>query len=197
MANPSASEVGSAAAPALRLDSDDFTLFGLPQRFTLARADIDDAWRRLQAATHPDRHAHAGAAAQRVAMQWTLRVNEAHQRLKDPVRRAALLCELRGAPVQAETHTAMPPAFLQQQLQWREELEEASTPAALQALEAALDAAERACHARLAGLLDAADAPAALDGATSPARQAAAEVRALMFMSRFRQDIERQLDRLA
>lgn len=197
MANPSAFELGSAAAPALRLDSDDFTLFGLPRRFTLARTDIDDAWRRLQAATHPDRHAHAGAAAQRVAMQWTLRVNEAHQRLKDPVRRAAMLCELRGVPVQAETHTAMPPAFLQQQLEWREELEEASTPAALQALEGALDAAERACHARLAGLLDAADAAAAQEGAINPARQAAAEVRALMFMSRFRQDIERQLDRLA
>jgi len=197
VANPSASEVGSAAAPALRLDSDDFTLFGLPQRFTLALADIDNAWRRLQVVAHPDRHAYAGAAAQRVAMQWALRVNEAHQRLKDPVRRAALLCELRGVPVQAETHTAMPPSFLQQQLQWREELEEASTPAALQGLEAALDEAEHACLARLARLLDAADAESAQDGVIGPTRQAAAEVRALMFMSRFRQDIERQLDRLA
>lgn len=197
MANPSASEVGSAAAPALRLDSDDFTLFGLPQRFSLARQDIDAAWRRLQAITHPDRHAQAGAAAQRVAMQWAVRVNEAHQRLKDPVRRAALLCELQGVPIQAETNTAMPAAFLQQQLQWREQLEEATTQADLHALQAALDTAEHASHARLAALLDAAD-PAAAGGDASPAaEQAAAEVRGLMFTNRFRQDVERQLDRLA
>jgi len=195
VANPSASEQEPAAAPALRLDSDDFTLFGLPRRFTLARADIDGAWRRLQAATHPDRHAQAGAAAQRLAMQWTVRVNEAHQRLKDPIQRAALLCELRGVPVQAQTNTAMPAAFLQQQLQWREQLEEAATPAELQALETALEQAERTRHARLAELLDAGDDPAAAEPRAAVA--AAGEVCALMFLARFRQDVERQLDRLA
>jgi molecular chaperone HscB len=36
---------------------------------------------------HPDRFAAQGAAAQRVAMQWSVRVNEAYQRLKDPLQR--------------------------------------------------------------------------------------------------------------
>ncbi|WP_163768973.1 Fe-S protein assembly co-chaperone HscB, partial [Providencia stuartii] len=79
------------------------------------------------AEVHPDRFASEGAAAQRVAMQWAMRVNEGYQRLKDPLKRAAYLCELRGAPVQAENNTAMPPAFLMQQMAWREALDDAIT----------------------------------------------------------------------
>jgi molecular chaperone HscB len=45
-------------------------------------------------------------------MQWSVRINEAYQRLKDPLRRAAYLCELRGAPINAENNTAMPRTFL-------------------------------------------------------------------------------------
>jgi molecular chaperone HscB len=190
-------EPAAAAPAALRLDSDDFTLFGLPRRFTLARTEIDGAWRRLQAATHPDRHVHAGASAQRLAMQWAVRVNEAHQRLKDPVRRAALLCELHGVPVQAETHTAMPPAFLHQQLQWREQLEEATSLGELQAVESTLDDAERACHQRLAELLDALENAALRPAMAEAIHQAAGEVRALMFMTRFRQEVDRRLEQMA
>ena len=135
---------------------------------------------------HPDRFAGDGAAAQRIAMQWAVRVNEAYQRLKDPLRRAAYLCERRGAPIQAENNTAMPAAFLMQQMQWREALEEAAGAADIEALEAEVAAAERAMTAELTRLLDeAGDAPSA-----------AAEVRALMFVTRFRQDIERRLDAL-
>ena len=74
---------------------------------------------------HPDRFAAEGAAAQRVAMQWAVRVNEAYQRLKDPLKRAAYLCELHGAPIDAENNTAMPRDFLMQQMEWREALDDA------------------------------------------------------------------------
>jgi len=170
----------------MRLDDDDFTLFGLPERHALDRADLDARWRRLQAEVHPDRHAGDCASAQRIAMQWAVRVNEAYQRLKDPLRRAAYLCERRGAAIQAENNTAMPAAFLMQQMQWREALEEAAGAAEVESLEAEVAAAEREMLADVARLLDVAgDAPAA-----------AAEVRALMFVNRFRQDIERRLDAL-
>jgi len=170
----------------MKLDDDDFTLFGLPERHALDRADLDARWRRLQAEVHPDRFAGEGAAAQRIAMQWALRVNEAYQRLKDPLRRAAYLCERRGAPIRAHDNTAMPAAFLMQQMQWREALEEAAGAAAVERLEAEVVAAERTMLDEVARLLD----------DQGDAAAAAAEVRALMFVDRFRQDIERRLDAL-
>ena len=108
----------------MNIDADDFTLLGLHKGFALERSQLDAAWKALQARVHPDRFAAEGGAAQRLAMQWAVRVNEAHQRLKDPLKRAAYLCELAGVPVQSESNTAMPGAFLMQQMQWREELED-------------------------------------------------------------------------
>ncbi|MBZ8141461.1 Fe-S protein assembly co-chaperone HscB [Rubrivivax gelatinosus] len=170
----------------MKLDDDDFTLLGLPQRHAIDRAALDSAWRRLQGEVHPDRFAAQGAAAQRLAMQWAVRVNEAYQRLKEPLPRAAYLCELRGAAVDAERNTAMPAAFLMQQMAWREALEDAAGLAAVEALDAEVAAAERALLADVARRLD----------DEGDAVAAAADVRALMFVNRFRQDIERRLDTL-
>ena len=168
----------------MKLSDDDFTLFGLPQRQALQRAEIDARRRDLQAQVHPDRFASEGAAAQRLAMQWAVRVNEAWQRLKDPLSRAAYLCELRGVPVAAESNTAMPAAFLVQQMEWREALEEAAAGADVERLDQAVQRDERAMLAELTVLLDERNDTAA----------AAAQVRALMFVARFRQDIARRLD---
>ena len=170
----------------MKLSDDDFTLFGLPHRHALDRADIDARRRELQARVHPDRFASEGTAAQRLAMQWAVRVNEAYQRLKDPLSRAAYLCELRGVPVDAERNTAMPAAFLMQQMAWREALEDAAGPAEVQALDEQV--ARDECR-----MLDALSTQ--LDD-TSDTAAAAAQVRALMFVARFRQDIERRLDKL-
>ena len=170
----------------VNLGDDDFTLFGLPQRYALDRADLDARRRDLQARVHPDRFAAEGAVAQRMAMQWAVRVNEAWQRLKDPLTRAAYLCELRGAPIDAERNTAMPATFLMQQMSWREALEEATSLADVEALDRALTLEQGSMFAELGLLLDErADAPLAAE-----------QVRALMFVARFRQDIERRLDTL-
>jgi molecular chaperone HscB len=171
----------------LKLSDDDFTLFRLPQRFAIERTAIDARWRALQAEVHPDRHATQGPAAQRVAAQWSMRINEAHRRLRDPLVRAATLCELRGAKVDAERNTAMPPAFLQQQLAWREALDDARDVQAVRALDDGVAAQERSMLGELERLLDSDESdPAA----------AAAQVRALMFVARFREDIDRRLDAL-
>jgi molecular chaperone HscB len=168
----------------VKLSDDHFTLFGLPQRQALDRALLDARRRELQAQVHPDRFAAEGAAAQRVAMQWAVRVNEAYQVLKDPLARAAYLCAQRGVPVDAERNTAMPAEFLVQQMQWREALEEAATPEHVQQLDAQVARDECAGLARLATLLD--------DDSDTAA--AAAQVRALMFLARFREDIARRVD---
>ncbi|MFT7724281.1 MAG: Fe-S protein assembly co-chaperone HscB [Roseateles sp.] len=171
----------------MRLTDNDFQLFGLPETQAQDRAAIDARWKALQAEVHPDRFAAEGAAAQRVAMQWAMRVNEGYQRLKDPLKRAAYLCELRGAPVQAENNTAMPPAFLMQQMAWREALDDANDEAALAALDDDAAQAETAALAAVQRLLDEAG-----DIDTS-APAAASQVRALMFIQRFRADIDRRL----
>ena len=170
----------------MKITDDDFSLFGLPQSHSLDRAELDVRRRDLQARVHPDRFASEGAAAQRMAMQWAVRVNEAHQRLKDPLSRAAYLCELRGVPVDAERNTAMPAAFLMQQMAWREALDDAAGAAEVQALDDAVARDESALMAALTEQLD----------HHADTLAAAAQVRALMFVARFRQDIERRLDTL-
>ena len=152
----------------MNLQSNDFELFGLPQRFAQERAAIDARWKALQREAHPDRFAAQGATAQRLAMQWSVRINEAYQRLKDPLKRAAYLCELGGAPIQAESNTAMPAAFLMEQMAWREALEEARSAAELEQL---LDA-------------------------QSDCQQAAQQVRALMFIERFASDVEARIEKM-
>ena len=170
----------------MKLNDDDFTLFGLPPRFALDRAALDDCWRALQARVHPDRFVGEGAAAQRIAMQWAVRVNEAYQRLKSPLQRGAYLCELRGAPIQAENNTAMPTSFLMQQMAWREALDDAADAAAVERLDDEVAADEKALLAELGRTLDElGDAPAA-----------AQQVRALMFVARFRSDIARRVEAL-
>lgn len=170
----------------MKLDDDHFTLFGLPPRMAQERSELDARWRQLQAGAHPDRFVSQGAAAQRVAMQWAVRINEAHACLKDPLARAAYLCELRGAAINAERNTAMPRDFLVQQMQWREALDDAHTLAQVQAIDADIAASESHLLAQVQGLLDdAQDAPAAAE-----------KVRALMFVQRFRQDIHARLEAL-
>ncbi|HEX5388742.1 MAG TPA: Fe-S protein assembly co-chaperone HscB [Burkholderiaceae bacterium] len=170
----------------MNLQSNDFVLFGLPERFEQDRATLDQRWKDLQRQVHPDRFAADAATAQRVAMQWSVRINEAYQRLKNPLKRAAYLCELRGAPIQAENNTAMPAAFLMQQMEWREALDEATSAADLQALKAQTQSSAHELTAQLAQALD-------TDG--DPTR-AAQSVRALMFVERFASEVEDRLDQL-
>lgn len=163
----------------MNLQSTDFELFGVPERFAQERDTLDARWKALQREAHPDRFAAQGVAAQRVAMQWSVRINEAYQRLKDPLKRAAYLCELHGSPVNAESNTAMPADFLMQQMAWREALDDAGDAAAVEALQAEVLAARARALSSLDWLIDEkGDYPAA-----------AAQLRALMFIERFAADL--------
>lgn len=170
----------------MNLHYSDFELFGLPQRFAQERSEIDRRWKDLQREAHPDKFAAQGASAQRAALQWSVRINEAYQRLKDPLKRARYLCEQLGAPIDAENNTSMPPEFLMEQMEWREALDEAEGEAALEELSDRVAQKRREMLARIQQLLDLeADAPAA-----------AQQVRALMFIERFAHDIEQRLAQL-
>ena len=158
----------SALPLSAQLAVSDFELFDLPAQFAQDRPQLDARWKDLQREAHPDKFASQGTAAQRVAMQWSVRINEAYQRLKDPMRRAAYLCELGGAPIQAENNTAMPAAFLMQHMAWREAMDDATE-------------VQQCAH-----LIDTAHDLAA----------AAQQLRGLMFIEKFLRDIEARMDQL-
>lgn len=167
-----------------------FALFGLPETFALDLAQLERARLAVQSQVHPDRFAAGTDRDKRLAMQWAAQANAAYLTLKNPVRRATYLCEQRGAPIQAENNTAMPADFLMQQMAWREtldELRDAADAAGLQALQAEV-LAQRA--ERLAAVRQ------ALDEENAPQR-AAEQVRALLFLDRFADELRRDSERLA
>ncbi len=165
----------------ISLQANDFELFDVPAQYAQDRAQLDARWKALQREAHPDRFAAEGAAAQRVAMQWSVRINEAYQRLKDPLKRAAYLCELQGAPVQAENNTAMPAAFLMQQMEWREAFDDArhgNDMKAMMLLEKEVQAGLKAQTANAGNAISKGDF-----------QTAAQEIRACLFLEKFLADI--------
>ena len=170
----------------MNLQSNDFELFGVNRQFAQDRTFLDMRWKELQREAHPDKFSAQGNAAQRVSMQWSVRINEAYQRVKDPLKRAAYLCELAGAPINAHSNTAMPTAFLMQQMQWREDLDEAQNDITLSALREKVEAEQRTLIEQCAQQLDVAHDYAA----------AVQSVRALMFIEKFAHDLDLAFDKL-
>jgi len=159
-----------------------FALFGLPARFDLDMAALDAAYREVQGRVHPDRFVNATDAEKRVAMQWATRANEAYQTLKHPQKRAQYLCELNGVDLQTESNTAMPMAFLMQQMEWREELGDARAAKdadALDVLDKGVRMERKSMLAEVGAQLDAGDFQKAAEG-----------VRALMFLDKFGDEVQ-------
>ncbi|MBK6907398.1 MAG: Fe-S protein assembly co-chaperone HscB [Rhodocyclaceae bacterium] len=178
-------------APDLTLASDYFALLHVPRTQAQDVAVLDAHFRELQGRVHPDKHAHATTADQRLAMQWATRVNEAYQALKHPLARARYLLGLLGHDVAVETNTAMPPEFLMAQMELREAVEDAQVGAgdtAIRQLETLLDQLHvrmRAEQAELVRLID-----------TNHDYAAACDlVRQLMFQEKLRDEIDAALDR--
>ena len=122
-------------------------------------------------------------------MQEAAFVNEAFVALKQPLERARYLLRLAGEISGEQSNVTMAPAFLMEQMEWREAIDEARQAAdcdELTALAQRLRDRERHQFERLASLLD--------DEHDYPA--AAEQVRQLMFMRRLNQDIDDALEAL-
>ncbi len=134
-----------------------FELFDLPQSYAVDRDKLDAAYRELQNTVHPDRFASQPEAEQRVAMQWATQVNEAYQTLRHPVNRGVYLLKLQGIEAFDASNTRMAPAFLMQQMEWREAIDDARATKNMDALDTLSDdlrAAHRRIEAQLAELID-------------------------------------------
>ena len=157
-----------------------FDLFGLAPAYALETDALERSYREIQSRVHPDRFAHAGDAERRASLQWTTRVNEAYRVLKDPVQRARHILELHGVDVAFETNTAMPSEFLMQQMELREALEEAKSPAALDEMRKALRQEKAKLEKQVGDAIDAKHDYAA----------AAGLVRKLQFLDRLDEEID-------
>ena len=159
-----------------------FELFALPVAFAIDASALDQAYRRVQGEVHPDKFASAGDAERRVAMQWATLANEAYQTLKSPLKRARYVCELNGVDLQIETNTSMAPAFLMQQMDWRDALDaakSAANEAALLKLDSQLKGARAAELAAIAKYID----------ESKDYASAARQVRQLTFIEKFGEEV--------
>lgn len=112
-----------------------FSLFQLPQQFSVDNTKLEKNYRILAAKCHPDKFVGKSAFEQKQAMMMAATVNEAYRILSNPLDRAAYLLKQQGIDADAPEHTHFPPEFLMQQMQWREELENAQQTTDIAAIE--------------------------------------------------------------
>jgi len=105
------------------LTSNFFELFGLPVAYDVNLNQVQQHYMDLQKQVHPDKFANGSNQEKRLSMQRTSWINEAQTTLKDPVLRAIYLLKLSGIDFSLENETTMDAAFLMQQLEMRERLE--------------------------------------------------------------------------
>jgi molecular chaperone HscB len=129
-----------------------FETLGVEPVYGLDLALLEQRHRDLSRALHPDRHAAAGAGERRLALGRAIEVNEAFRMLKDPVRRAEALLELRGVHSGEGKEPPASPALLMEVMERREALAEVRKTKDEAAL-ARLNAEVSAEAARVEGLL--------------------------------------------
>ncbi len=101
---------------------DYFSLLGLQREFQIDPAELDRRFRERSRVLHPDRFARAEARERRLSLERATRLSDAYRYLKDWRLRAGYLLKLAGTDVFVEGRTFADPDFLEEQLEWREEL---------------------------------------------------------------------------
>ena len=100
-----------------------FEIFGLKPQFRIDKQKLDEKYFEIQKKVHPDRFASASDAEKRVAQQWATLINDAYQKLSDPIQRGKVLCALRGHPIDEDSSGSISEEFLFEQLERREAID--------------------------------------------------------------------------
>lgn len=117
--------------------SDYFHRLGLPRRFAVDAAELERAYLARSRAVHPDYHLSGSSSDLNASLELSAALNEAYNNLRDPFLRAEHLLALEGGPSAGE-QKQVPPAFLAEMLDAREEIEAAKgNPGATERLELA------------------------------------------------------------
>lgn len=180
-----------AQAGKLQLNSDSFQIFDLPRVFDLDKVLLTERFHQLMHAVHPDRHVGATEVERRQAMQWSSRINEAYRQLLKPLARAQLLCEIFAGPLDV-LKTAMPPAFLMRQMQWREDFEAIGLDANRLDQVEALEAEVKLEGVQITSQFAQTSIALGQSPSVEEAKLAADLVRQWMFVEKFLDDIEQQ-----
>ena len=106
--------------------TDYFAILGLPQSCKLDRWELDSRYHKLQAQWHPDRFINESEPERKLAMQQTSLVNDAYRVLKQPLQRAEHLLELKDESADSHPARKLESAFLLEQLELREQMEQLS-----------------------------------------------------------------------
>jgi molecular chaperone HscB len=104
--------------------SDHFDRLGLPRRFVIDAGELERAYLARSRAVHPDYHLAGPSADLGASLELSAAVNEAYNTLRDPFTRAEHLLALEGGPGPGEQKD-VPPAFLMEVLDLREQVEAA------------------------------------------------------------------------
>ena len=116
-----------------------FELFNLAPSVDLDVGALEAQHRKLAMEAHPDRVTGGDAHTRRLAAERSAALNDAVKVLKDPVRRAFYVLELKGVKLdsdQAAAKVKMPMDFLEEIMEQREALEAVKATRKLEAAQA-------------------------------------------------------------
>jgi molecular chaperone HscB len=166
-----------------------FELFGLPPRFSIDLATLENAFRRLQGELHPDRHVSNTEMQRRIALQLSTTVNDAYRTLRHSTSRAQCLIDMSAQTEAKNSSATVPPAFLMAQMEWREAIESACAGQDVLELEALSRRLRIEMSTKEKDLADALDKRGDI-------QSAAMRVNELHFYERLRAEIDDALDHL-
>lgn len=99
-----------------------FEILHLPTSYDLIQVDLDQRYKELLKATHPDKFSQNSQAEQSLAIIKTAQINDAYTCLKNPVLRAEHILQLHGYRCEAEQITLKDTDFLMSQMTWRDSM---------------------------------------------------------------------------
>ncbi len=115
---------------------DHFARLGLPAALDLDAGTLDKAYFAGQRQWHPDRFVAKPPEERAKASTEAAALNDAYRTLKNPLDRAVYLAALKGVDLPGDGKTIDDPDLLMEAMEAREELEEAGTVRAVDALAA-------------------------------------------------------------